>query len=162
MEISRDVKLELIRASVPSVVMPLMRAGANHHFHMKEMEKRETLEIKKAETRARAAAQLSGGPAPAASPSASAPAPSATEADVYDQLARIRDESDCHFCTSTASALMDAERETARRGRDELVEYLQLTKEMQGRDITQEQAEDEVRDLAQSWDVLPQAVSGGL
>lgn len=157
-------KLELAKATVPSIVMPLMRAGASHHFRMKELSKREELELQKVETKARAAQQLGGRSRPQTPGSevAGEPEPQTGGRDVYDELARIRDESTCEFCTTAASKLMEAEREQAQRGRDELVEYLRLTKEMEGRELTQEEAEAEVRDLAQAWEILPQAVSGGL
>lgn len=163
-----ELKMELIRTGVPAIGVPLARAFLNHRMTMKQMENRKEMEIEVAEKKQegmREMARMSGGGAEGGGPRA-AVGPSGgvrsepvggsgSEGDVYDELESLKEETDCQFCHSTVDSLMDSPPAEARQGLDELRSFVREQERIEGRDISEEKAEQIVGDLVARWEVVP-------
>lgn len=155
------IKRELISTGVSSVVMPLVRAGADHYFTMQQMDKEGEMAAEVAERkqqsieamrRASGGARAGGGVAPVG---AGAPADPASPGEVYDELQTIKGETDCSFCHQVADKLMEAPPEEARAGYQELRSYVREAERIENRDISQTEAEQIVTDLVDQWETVP-------
>jgi len=169
MNLDREAKIELARTAVPNLLMPLGKAVVNHKLTMKQMDRQQEVALEIAEREAEKTRELArvaygGGAAPAEAPQQpggrSRPV-GESEQDVYDELERIKQETDCEFCYNVADSLMDAPTSEARQGADELRTYLREVERIEGQDdMTEARAEEIVHDLVDRWEVVPQHAAG--
>lgn len=157
-----ELKRELIANALPSVVVPILRAGVNHRYTMKQLDKREEVELQVAERKAESAremARIKGGGATA--PRAvgrTDPVTTGSGGDVYDDLAALKQETNCGFCHNVIGSLMDAPPDEARRGYDELLAYTREAERLSERGVSEEEAEEVVGELVDRWSVVPRHV----
>lgn len=155
-----EVKRELL-AAAPSIILPLVRAGVDHRFTMKQIEKREELAIQKAERQnegIRAMTRAKGG---GHTVGQTEPVTLDSPGDVYDELASLKQETNCRFCREAANALIEeAPPDEARQGYDELRSYVREVERLSGNDITEAKAKQVVDELVSSWSVVPRYLSG--
>lgn len=162
-----ELKKEVIASTVPSIIVPLLRAGVSHHFTMKQLEKQQEMEVEVAERRQQGvramARQKRGGVGPATQTGTvrrSEPIGGGTEGDVYDELEALKGETNCEFCHAVIDSLMDAPTDEARQGLDELRSYVREVERIENRDLTEDEAEQIVSDLVDRWRVVPKHTAG--
>lgn len=147
-----DTKAQLLASAVQAIGVPLVRAGVNHRYTMKRIEREEEMAMKVAERRQRGVKAMA---AETGSPRRTEPVALENPGDVYDELESLRHETDCGFCESVAGELMDAPPSEATDGLAELRAYQQEVERIQERDVDEQEAEQIVGDLVDSWSVVP-------
>lgn len=155
------VKRELIRAGVPSVVVPIVRLAVQNHYTMKQLDRQEEMEVKLAERRnegMRELARAKGGGA--AVRGRMDPVALENPGDVYDELEDLRTQTDCGFCHDVIGKLMDAPPREAKAGYEELRSYVREVERIRDRDISEGEAEQVVTELVDRWETVPKYVSG--
>lgn len=158
-----DIKRELVRTGVPAVGVPLLQAGLNHHFSMKQIEKQKEMEVEMAERRQQgmeAMAAAKRGEAGAAGPVRRSDPVGGSPGDVYDDLEELREETSCGFCHNVIDELMSAPPDEARQGYDELRSYVRETERIKDRGVSQDEAEQIVGDLVDRWEIVPKHAAG--
>lgn len=154
-----DLKRELLVSGLPAIAVPLVRAGASHYFTMKQLDKQEEMAVNVAERRAQGMHAMQAGAGGGAAAPPDAP-PMDSPGDVYDELERLRGETDCGFCHRAIDMLMEAPPDEAQQGYREISAYVRETERIAEQDIGQNQAEQVVTDLIEDWDVVPKYVAG--
>lgn len=152
----RAIKRELVSTGVSSVVMPLVRAGADHYFTMRQMDKQGEMAVEIAERKQKgieAMQRAHGGRAGAVG--GVEPVGMESPGEVYDELQAIKGETDCSFCHQVADMLMEAPPEEARAGYQELRSYVREADRIEERDVSQAEAERLVTDLVEQWETVP-------
>lgn len=157
-----ELKRELVASAVPAVVVPLIRAGVNHRYTMKQLDRREKLEMRKAEKQAEATQAMArlGGAEPRRAPRRDDPVSLDSPGDVYDELQSLRTETDCGFCHSVVDSLMEAPPDEARRGYDELRSYVREVERIEDRGVSEQEARGIVDELVSRWEVVPRHAAG--
>lgn len=146
-----DAKAKLVASAVQAIGVPLARAGLNHHFTMKQIEKEREMAIDVAERRQRGIQAMASGSARRKTE----PVTLENPGDVYDELEALRSETDCGFCRGVAEELMDAPPQEARGGLEELKAYQREVERIRETDISESEAEQIVGDMVDSWEVVP-------
>lgn len=157
-----ELKKELVKAAVPAFVVPMVQAGVNHHFTMKQLDKQEEMAVNVAERRAQGLqAMQAGGQAsrPAAGPTATVD-PQMAPGDVYAELETLQAETDCSFCHSVIDSLMDAPPSEAQRGLSELQAYVREVDRIEEQDLGTTEAQQIVDDLVDRWETVPKHAAG--
>lgn len=164
----KEIMME-VAPHVIQVCAPLAGAAANHHYTKKEMEMKKELEVEKAERTAQGLQQLGGGPQqPAQQPQqaggqpAQPQQPTQQSGDVYERLRDLRAQTDCGFCQEAIEGLLDADRQTAQQGERELRQYLDRAEQLRAANASEDKVSQEMGQLTDEWDVIPDVMMGAV
>lgn len=154
-----EVKRELIATAVSALGVPVARAAINSHYRMKAIERQEEMELKVAERRSRGLQVAAGQGGTVAAVGQADPVTFDNPGDVYDELAQLREQTDCQFCHSMIDQLMEASPGEAKQGYEELRTYVrQVDRIKQRGDIEREEAKQIISDMIDTWEVVPRYV----
>lgn len=151
-----EMKRKLVANMIPALV-PLAQVGVHHHFDKKMLDKRHTHELEMTERRAQAMAVATGNDSGLSTPRIS---PRPRSPRVYDALEDLRAQTHCGFCQHAIDELMNADRDTAADGLHELQEYHGYLEDARSEGHPPEKIEENVEQIASSWEVVPRVVSG--
>lgn len=161
-----EQKKRLVAELVPAVVAPVARAGTEFYFQSKMIDMEREAKVDIAERRAESARKVGraldegetasdgreDADARSVGPDADLRDP---EPSVYDNLRRLRSETDCGFCYSAAEALLDSDRETAKSGLTELRQYEETKRELESANAGEQEIEREMAAVVENWETVP-------
>lgn len=140
-----EVMKAVVADGLPAVAVPVFRMWVSNHYTKKQMRMRRDLELERIEMKQKAMSKF-GVPRRRLRPMQ----------DVYSALDQFREEVDCGFCQSAASALMEAPEEDAKRGYEELMMYQDQVEPLGAQGVSQQEAEQVISDVLDQWEVIPE------